>query len=131
MLGSFFPRIRGQVQAIAQDRLDRVGVLLSCLCLVHCLLGLVLVAALGVGATFLLDPAIHKVGLLLATLVAGAAIGIGAVRHRRPWPFLVAVTGLSFMAGAVAVGHGLEEAVLTVIGVVLVAAGHILNLRKA
>ena len=117
------PRIR--------NRLDRVGVLLSCLCLVHCVAGLVLVAGMGVGATFLLDPAIHKFGLLLATVVAGAAIGLGALRHRRPLPFVVAMTGLSFMGGALAVGHGYEEAVLTIIGVVLVAAGHILNLRKA
>ena len=31
----------------------------------------------------------------------------------------------------VAVEHGVEEAVLTVIGVTLVAAGHLLNLRRA
>ena len=121
-MGSILTRIR--------DRLDRVGVVLSCLCLVHCVLGLVLVAGLGAGATFLLDPAIHKAGLLLATIVAGVAIGIGAIRHRRAAPFVVAMTGLSFMGGALAVGHGYEEAVLTIIGVILVATGHILNLRK-
>lgn len=121
-MGSILTRIRGQM--------DRVGVLLSCLCLVHCVLGLVLVAGMGVGATFLLDPAIHKIGLLLAMIVAGVAIGVGAIRHRRAAPFVVAMTGLSFMGGALAVGHGYEEAVLTIIGVVLVAAGHILNLRK-
>ncbi|TIX49116.1 MerC domain-containing protein [Alteraurantiacibacter aquimixticola] len=113
-----------------RDRIDRVGVLLSCLCLVHCVLGLVLVAGMGAGATFLLDPAIHKFGLLMATIVAGVAIGLGAIRHRRAAPFVVAMTGLSFMGGALAVGHGYEEAVLTIIGVILVAAGHILNLRK-
>lgn len=122
-MASVLTRIRG--------RLDRVGVLLSCLCLIHCVLGLVLVAGLGVGATFLLDPAIHKVGLLLATIVAGVAIGMGAIRHRRAAPFVVAMTGLSFMGGALAVGHGYEEAVFTIIGVILVAAGHVLNLRKA
>ena len=122
-MGSIIPRIRG--------RLDRLGVLLSCLCLIHCVVGLFLVAGMGVGATFLLNPDIHKVGLLLATVVAGVAIGIGALRHRQPKPFVVAMTGLSFMGGALAVGHGPEEAVLTVIGVILVAAGHILNLRKA
>ncbi len=105
--------------------------LLSALCLVHCVAGLVLVAGLGLGAGFLLDPAIHKVGLLLATLVAGVAIGIGAVRHRRAGPFVIAMMGLSFMGGALAVGHGAEEAVLTMIGVGLVAAGHLLNLRHA
>lgn len=122
-MGSILTRIRG--------RLDRVGVLLSCLCLVHCVLGLVLVAGMGVGASFLLDPAIHKFGLLMAMIVAGVAIGIGAIRHRRAMPFVVAMTGLSFMGGALAVGHGYEEAVLTIIGVILVAAGHILNLRKS
>ena len=38
--------------------------------------------------------------------------------------------GLSFMGGALAVEHGVEEAVLTIIGVSLVSLGHVLNLRK-
>jgi hypothetical protein len=118
---SIFPWLRG--------RLDRVGVLLSCLCLIHCLAGLVLVAGMGAGASFLLDPAIHKVGLLLATVIAAAAIGLGAVRQRRIAPFAVALVGLCGMTGAVLVGHGFAEAALTVVGVVLVATGHILNLR--
>lgn len=122
-MAQFAPWIRG--------RLDRVGVLLSALCLLHCVAGIVLVAGLGLGAGFFLDPVIHKIGLVLATLVAGVAIGIGAVRHRRAKPFVVAMTGLSFMGGALAVGHGYEEAVLTIIGVGLVALGHLLNLRHA
>jgi hypothetical protein len=121
-MSSFMIRIR--------DRLDRIGVLLSCLCLIHCVLGLVLVAGLGVGAGALLDPSIHRVGLLLATVVAAVAIGVGAIRHRRAAPFVVAMTGLTFMGGALAVGHGAEEAALTIIGVLLVATGHMLNLRK-
>ena len=121
-MSSILPWIRG--------RLDRVGIALSCLCAIHCVVGLFLVAGLGLGSTFLLDPVIHRVGLLLATIVAGVAIGMGALRHRRPMPFVVAMTGLSFMGGALAVDHGREEALFTIIGVVLVAAGHILNLRK-
>ena len=116
-----FPRIRG--------RLDRIGLALSCLCAVHCVLGIVIVAGLGLGGAFLLDPAIHRVGLLLATIVAGVAIGLGAIQHRRAAPFVVAMTGLSFMGGALAVEHGPEEAVLTIIGVSLVALGHVLNVR--
>ncbi len=130
-MGSNIPQIRNGLRDRLRGRLDRVGVILSCLCLVHCVLGLILVAGMGVGATFLLNPDIHKVGLLLATVIAAIAIGVGAIRHRRAGPFVVAMTGLSFMGGALAVGHGYEEAVLTVIGVILVAAGHIMNLRKA
>lgn len=114
-----------------RGRLDRAGIALSALCLLHCVLGLVLVAGLGLGSTFLLDPDIHRWGLLAATIVAAVAIGVGAIRHRRALPFVVAMTGLTFMGGALAVGHGAQEAILTMIGVVLVGTGHVLNLRKA
>ena len=112
-----------------RNRLDRIGMLLSGLCALHCVTGIALVAVLGVGGGILLDPLIHRVGLLLATLDAAVAIGLGALRHLRAGPFVIAMTGLSFMGGALAVPHGVEEAVLTIIGVSLVAFAHILNLR--
>jgi hypothetical protein len=121
-MGLLLPTIRG--------RLDRMGMLLSCLCAVHCVLGIVIVAGLGLGGGLLFDPALHRVGLLLATLIAGVAIGVGAIQHRRAAPFVVAMMGLTFMGGALGVEHGVKEAVLTILGVSLVAAGHVLNLRK-
>lgn len=39
-----------------RDRLDRVGVLLSGLCMLHCIAGIVLVAGLGLGGEVLLSP---------------------------------------------------------------------------
>lgn len=112
-----------------RQRLDRAGIALSALCAVHCLLSVLLISMIGIGAEALLDPAIHRFGLLMATLIAAVAIGWGAVKHRMAAPFVVAMTGLSFMGGALAVPHGTEEAVLTIIGVALVSLGHILNLR--
>lgn len=112
-----------------RQRLDRAGIALSALCAIHCVLSVVLVSVIGLGAEALLDPAIHRIGLLVATLVAAVAIGWGAVKHRMAAPFVVAMMGLSFMGGALAVPHGVEEAVLTIIGVALVSLGHILNLR--
>lgn len=112
-----------------RQRLDRAGIALSALCAVHCLLSVVLVSVIGLGAGALLDPAIHRFGLLLATLIAAVAIGWGAVKHRMAAPFVVAMMGLTFMGGALAVPHGVEEAVLTIIGVGLVSLGHVLNLR--
>ena len=123
-MAQLVPWIRG--------RLDRFGVALSALCALHCVLGLILIAGLGVGVggSWLLHPAVHKVGLAVAILIAGVAIGIGAVRHRRALPFVIAMMGLSFMGGGLAVGHGMEEAVLTIIGVILVGSAHLLNLRR-
>jgi hypothetical protein len=115
------PWMRGQ--------LDRTGMLLSSLCLVHCLGGLFLVAVLGLGGGLLFAPWIHRVGFALAMLIAAFAIGLGALQHRRPAPLVVAMMGLLFMGGGLTVRHGAEEAVLTVIGVSLLAVGHVLNLR--
>ena len=51
---------------LIRNRLDRMGVLLSGLCALHCLLGLVLVAGLGLGGEMLFAPEIHRIGLALA-----------------------------------------------------------------
>lgn len=112
-------------------RLDRAGIWLSGLCLLHCLAAILLVSVLGLGGQVLLSPEIHRYGLALALIIAAVAIGWGALRHRRRAPFVVAMTGLSFMGGALAVPHGWHEAVLTIIGVSLVSIGHILNLRHS
>ncbi len=112
-----------------RDRLDRAGVVLSGLCALHCIASLVILSGLGIGGTFLLSPVIHEIGLVIAFVIAGVAIGWGALKHRKAAPFVIAMMGLTFMGGALASPHGVQEAVLTIIGVLLVTAGHVLNLR--
>ncbi|MCA0978892.1 MerC domain-containing protein [Qipengyuania flava] len=112
-----------------RQRLDRVGIGLSGLCALHCIASIALVSGLGIGGEFLLSPEIHRWGLLVATLIAGVAIGWGALRHRMAMPFVIAMTGLTFMGAALAVPHGYKEAILTILGVALVSLGHILNMR--
>ena len=116
-------------------RLDHLGIGLAGLCALHCLVTLVVISALGLGGVlgghFLLDENIHRVGLLLALVVGGLAIGWGMLRHRRMLPFLIAMAGLALMAGALLVPHGANEFVLTLVGVALVSAAHLVNLRAA
>lgn len=110
-------------------RLDRAGVILSGLCLVHCVAGVFLVGVLGIGGGVLLDPDWHRWGLAFALVIGALTIGLGALRHGRMLPLLVGGAGLAMMGGAVAVGHGAEEVVFTVLGVVLVAVAHLINIR--
>ena len=112
-----------------RNRLDRVGVLLSGLCALHCLAGLLLVAGLGLGGEFLLAPVIHRVGLALAIVVGAATLVIGVSRHRDPLPLQVGAAGIGLMIAALIVGHGTPEAVLTMAGVALLAWAHLRNLR--
>ncbi len=114
-----------------RDRLDRFGVLLSGLCALHCLAGLLLVAGLGLGGEVLLAPAIHRVGLALAIAVGAATLVLGMMRHGDPVPLQAGGVGIALMALALFVGHGTLEAVLTIIGVAILAWAHIRNLRHA
>jgi len=114
-----------------RDRFDRAGIFLSGLCVVHCVLGLVIVSFLGLGGGVLLAPSIHRIGLALAVTIGALALGAGFARHGRSAPLLLGALGLSLMASALAVGHGLGEAVLTIGGVGIVASAHLWNLRAA
>lgn len=110
-------------------RLDHLGIGIAGLCALHCLATVIVVSGLGLGGHFLLAPEIHRIGLALAFIIAAAAIGWGALKHRISTPFFVALMGLTFMGGALAMPHGNGELTLTLIGVTLVSIGHLLNLR--
>ena len=114
-----------------RDRLDGFGVVLSGLCAVHCVLGLILVPLLGLGGGVLLSPRIHEVGLALAIAVGVITLGLAALRHGRLRPALIGAGGLTLMALALVVGHGVREAALTIAGVALVAFAHWQNLRAS
>ena len=114
-----------------RNRLDRVGVLLSGLCALHCLAGLLLVAGLGLGGGVLLAPEIHRLGLALAIAVGSVTLVLGVVRHGDPVPLQVGAAGIAFMAFALFVGHGMAEAALTILGVSLLAWAHLRNLRHS
>ena len=114
-----------------RDRFDRVGVLLSGLCALHCVLSIVLVSVLGLGGELLLTPAIHEIGLVLAILVGIVTLGLGVLRHGQAGPLLIGAGGIALMALALMVEHGPREAVLTIAGVALVATAHIRTLRHA
>jgi hypothetical protein len=118
-----------QTFTLIRGRLDRFGILLSGLCAVHCLAGLLLVAGLGLGGGVLLAPEIHRVGLALAIAIGSVTLVLGVIRHRDPVPLQVGAAGISFMAVALFVGHGTAEGALTIMGVALLAWAHVRNLR--
>jgi hypothetical protein len=112
-------------------RLDHLGIGLAGLCALHCLATLVVLSSLGLGGHFLFDENIHRIGLLLALVIGGVAIGWGLLRHRLILPFVVAMAGLALMGAALVIPHGANEFLLTLVGVTLVSAAHLMNLRAA
>ena len=114
---------------LVRERFDRVGILLSGLCAVHCLATLLLVAVLGLGGGILLDPAVHRIGLALAIAVGAIGLGLGLARHGRREPLLLGGAGIALMTLALVTGHSPAEAALTITGVGLVAWAHGRNVR--
>ena len=111
--------------------LDRFGIVLSGLCMVHCLAGLVLIGVLGLGGGLLLNPAVHRIGLVLAVTIGVVTIGANALRHGHRLPLALGCCGLLLMGAAILSDHGVGEAMLTIGGVALLASAHVVNLRRA
>lgn len=114
-----------------RNRLDRFGVLLSGLCALHCLAGLLLVAGLGLGGEYILAPVIHRVGLALAIGVGAMTLVLGVSRHGDPVPLQIGAAGIALMAVALFTGHGTAEALFTIAGVGLLGWAHLRNLRHS
>jgi hypothetical protein len=91
--------------------------------------GIFLVSILGIGGGALANPAIHRIGIVLAVLIGATTLGMNALRHGRTGPVVIGMAGLALMTLAIFVGHGNREAVLTISGVTLVATAHIRNIR--
>jgi uncharacterized membrane protein len=109
--------------------IDRSALGLSGLCLVHCLAGSLLIAALSAGGGVWSHEA-HMVGLAIAIPLAGFGLWRGVQRHGRWLVAAIGGLGLGLMAGALFAAHGAAAEVLyTVLGVTLLGGAHLLNLR--
>lgn len=109
--------------------IDRSAIGLSGLCLVHCLVGTLFLAALSAGGSAYFGHSIHQVGLAVAMPLAILGLATGIRRHGRWLVAAIGGLGIAFMAGALWSVHGGSEALYTMTGVVLVAAAHLLNIR--
>jgi hypothetical protein len=117
--------------SIETSRLDRIAMGLSGLCLVHCVATAVLLGLLASASGFLGRPIIHEVGLTLAMIIGAFALGRGILEHGFVMPSAIGALGLGVMAGALSLPHGGREPIYTVVGVMILALGHRLNVMAS
>lgn len=111
------------------ERFDRWAIVLSGLCVAHCVGTAVFFAMLASVGGALVNPLFHEVGLLLAILFGAIGLGRGVLTHGYAMPAWIGALGLGVMLGALTLPHDGTEAMVTVLGVILVALGHDLNRR--
>lgn len=106
-----------------------MAILLSGLCLVHCLLGALIVSSIALAGD-MLGHEVHVIGLGLALPLALVALWRGLRVHGQLGVLLLGVVGIGLMAASLFVDHAAAlEVWFSVGGVMILAAAHIWNMR--
>ena len=117
------------------DYADKSAILISALCIAHCILPplLILFSPVIAGMAFFAEESVHLwlVGLVLPISVI--AIGGGFLRHRNSLTLITATLGLLIIVVAAIFGHDVfgheAEVVMTIIGSVILVYSHVRNIR--
>lgn len=115
--------------------LDKTGIGLSTACMLHCTaLPLLVVLSPSLLGNLFDHASFHQWLLLLILPTAIIAFAIGWRRHRNVNTLVAGILGIALLLLAAFVGHDvlneLGEKLVTSAGGVLLAVGHLLNLRK-
>mgnify|MGYP000111975664 FL=1 len=115
--------------ALTMNRWDRIGIILSVTCMIHCLLTPVAIIAIPamakLGAS---EESLHLFFAIFAIPVAVISLWRGYRQHKVKRPALYAVFGIALLWIAMSLHepHWLES-VVTGLGAILVIASHMLN----
>ena len=117
------------------DTLDKFAILLSGVCMVHCLLTPVLVTLLPILSlsTMVEDVLFHKLMLWLVLPSSFVALFIGCRKHKR-WTIAISgLLGMSLLVLVAFLGHDIlsinAEKTATTVGGLILAFSHYLNYR--
>ena len=112
--------------------LDGAAVLLSALCLLHCLALPLIVAGLPLLAQSA-DDHLHAQVLVIVFPLSVVALGLGFRHHRKPWILWTGFAGLAILVAGATVAHSYfgprVDTIVTVVGSLVLAAAHFYNSR--
>lgn len=106
---------------------DHAGILLSSLCLIHCLAGPIIIALglTSVSMSFLSNEKFHLALVLPIVLVAAWSLPRGFKLHQTYFPIVVALIGIVFLISGLIFEE--MESVLTVTASLLLIFAHFSN----
>ncbi len=113
--------------------LDRISLVFSGLCILHCLAVPVLLVLVPLGSGLVAsDSHFHQAALLIIVPISLVAFGLGYRQHRQLSVPAVGLAGLSLLVAAAYWGHSaglLAESVLSIGASALLIMAHWKNLR--
>ena len=119
----------------SKENLDKVGILCSGACAIHCIMTPIITLGSPAIASFFKSEWLHIGLLLLLIPVAIFAFLNGQKSHRKNRPFIIGIIGIIFLISAVVFESLLKieikyfETILTFIGCIFLIYAHFLNIR--
>ncbi|MBO6555208.1 MAG: MerC domain-containing protein [Pseudomonadales bacterium] len=112
--------------------LDSIAVVLSGICLLHCLALPLVLTGLPIVNTVLLDEEIfHSIMIIVILPISVIALTIGCRQHRDALTMVLGTIGLSVLTTMALFGHDVVgvtgERIVTSVGGLILAAAHIRN----
>lgn len=119
---------------IKRSLLDRIAVVLSSICMLHCLTLPFLLTLMPITqGAFLDEQLFHLLMLVFILPVSLIALTIGCRKHKDPLTMILGATGLAVLAFTAFFGHdwfGMTgERLVTSLGGLILAGAHIQNYR--
>lgn len=120
------------MKSLPQSFFDASAMVLSGLCLLHCLALPLLAAALPLFGVWAEAEWVHVAFVAIAAPLAGLALWRGHRRDALPWPLwaLAALGLLGLLAGAFGIPDEASETAMTVCGSLALASAHLWNWRR-
>ena len=120
---------------LSRHLFDQIAIVLSGVCIVHCLAVPVLVAVLPIAAiSFGAESHFHSLMLWFVVPTSIAGFGLGLHAHRHIWIVLLGASGIAVLAAAALWGHTAwattVEVGVSVLGSLVLAVAHWLNFRE-
>lgn len=118
-----------------QTRTDKLAILLSSMCVLHCLLTPILLIAIPslAGVALLNDETFHRLMLFFVVPSGVFALAIGYSHHQKGWLAMSGLVGLVVLSSPLWLGHAYlgetGEVVVSVIGSAIIVAVHTINYR--
>lgn len=115
------------------DRWDKLGIFLSSLCALHCLVTPLLVLALPMMGEFFENEVVHVLMAVFVVPVGLFAFWSGFRHHRKVKVFALGVVGLTLVGGAPLAPHSWVDVfghdLITITGSICLIIAHLLNRR--
>ena len=118
------------------DSTDKVAIVLSFVCVIHCIaLPVVLIALPSISGLLAFDDEVFHLWLLFAVIpISLFATTTGYFHHRRKSVLSLGLVGMAVLVLAALVGHDLfghtVEVIMTFVGSLLIAYAHLRNLNS-